>query len=73
MMILAQIAGSHLLYVLLSLLIIGVIFWLLFWLVNYVALPEPFNKVAHIILAITAVIILVNALLSLIGKPFIVW
>lgn len=45
----------------------GLIFWLLWWLVDYVGLPEPFNKVAHVILAVLAVLVVIGILLSLVG------
>ena len=51
------------------LIVAGIIFWLLWWLVNYVGLPEPFNKVARVILAITAVVVVIGILLSLAGYP----
>lgn len=51
----------------------GLIFWLLWWLVGYCSLPEPFNKVARVILALAAVIVLINVLLSIAGHPFVRW
>lgn len=47
--------------------IAGVIFALLWWLVGYVGLPEPFNKVAHVVLAVLAAFVLIGILLSLVG------
>lgn len=49
------------------LIVAGLIFWLLWWLVNYVGLPEPFNKIARVVLAIAAVIVCICILLSLAG------
>lgn len=51
----------------LYLIIAGVIFWLLWWLVDYCGLPQPFNKVAHVILAVLAVFVVIGILLSLAG------
>jgi hypothetical protein len=68
---LAAITGETLLHVLVWVIIAAVIFWLCNWLIGYVGIPEPFNKVAKVIVAIVAVIFLVNALLLLVGKPFI--
>lgn len=45
----------------------GLIFWLLNWLIGYVGVPEPFAKVARVVLAILAVLVVVGALLSLAG------
>lgn len=51
------------------LVIVGLIFWLLWWLVNYLAPPEPFRKVANVVLAVAAVLVVISMLLSLIGHP----
>lgn len=56
--------------VVLYLIIGGLVFWLLWWLVGYVGLPEPFNKVARVILAVLAVFVCIAVLLSLAtGQP----
>ncbi len=48
----------------------GLVFYLLWWLVGYVGLPEPFNKVARVIIAVVAVVFLIMLLLSLVnGQP----
>ena len=49
------------------LVVAGLIFWLLWWLVNYIAPPEPFRKVANVILAILAVLVVIGILLSVAG------
>ncbi len=54
-------------HVVIWLIVAGLIFWLLWWLVNYIAPPEPFRKIANIILAILAVLVLIGILLSLVG------
>lgn len=51
------------------LIIVGLILWILWWLVSYVGIPEPFNKVARVILAILAAMILIYFLLGLVGGP----
>lgn len=53
--------------IILYLIIAGIVFWLLWWLVNYVAPPEPFRKIANVILAILAVLVVIGILLSLVG------
>lgn len=55
----------------LYIIVIGLVLWLLWWLIGYAALPEPFAKVAKIILAVVAVFFLINLLLSLIGSPLV--
>lgn len=51
------------------LVVAGLIFWLLWWLVNYIAPPEPFRKVANVVLAILGVLVACCILLSLVGGP----
>ena len=51
--------------------VVGLVFYLLWWLVGYLGLPEPFNKVARVILAIAAVLFLINLLMGLTGHPLI--
>lgn len=43
----------------------GLVFWLLLWLVDYCGIPEPFNKVVRIILAVLAVAVIIGALMSI--------
>ena len=50
--------------VVVQLIIAGLVFGLLFWLVDFVSPPEPFNKVAKVILAILAVLVLIGLLIS---------
>lgn len=51
----------------------GLVFWLLWWLVEYVGLPEPFHKVAKVVLAVAAVLVLCGILLGLAGYPVFRW
>jgi len=51
------------------LLVAGIIFGLLWWLVQYINPPDPFKKVANVVLAILAVLVVIGALLSFIGHP----
>jgi hypothetical protein len=72
-MILAAISGESLLWVLIWIVIAGVLFWLGNWFLAYVGVPAPFDKVAKVVLAIIAFVFLINALMTLAGKPFIAW
>lgn len=63
-MIIAAVTGSGLVSALITLVVVGLILWLLHWFITYVGLPEPFAKVAKVILALVAVIFLINLLLS---------
>lgn len=44
----------------------GVVFYLLYWLLGKITIPDPFNKVAIVILALAAVVTLIGLLF---GKP----
>jgi len=67
----AAIDGRMLGSLIIQIVVIGLIFWLLNWLIDYIKLGEPFNKIAKVVLAVVAVVFLINALLYLVGKPFI--
>ena len=51
--------------------IVGGVLWLLLWLINYIGLPEPFAKVAKIIIMVVGVLILINVLLGFAGSPIV--
>lgn len=69
-----MISGATLLSTIVTLVIAGLIFWLLWWFINYIALPEPFNKVARVIIGLAAILFLISILLSLTGhQPLIKW
>lgn len=72
-LLLGLVTAQSLVNSLLLLVVVGLIFWLLWWLVGFVGLPEPFKKVVTVILAIVAVLFLINFLLSLVGTPLIRW
>ena len=65
------IESSGLIGLLVWIIIIGCIFGLLWWLIGYVGLPEPFNKVARVVVAVIAVLLLINVLLGLVGAPLV--
>jgi len=67
----ATISIEGLMQFVLYIIVIGLVLWLLWWLVGYAALPEPFAKIARIILAVIAVFFLINLLLGLVGSPII--
>jgi hypothetical protein len=55
--------------VVIYLVVAGLVFWLLWWLVNYIAPPEPFRKIANVVLAILGVLVICSILLSFVGGP----
>ncbi len=54
------------------LIVVGLVWYLLNWLIDYAGVPDPFAKVARVLLAVVAVLILISALLSLTGGAGIV-
>ncbi len=68
-----MITGSTLVSLLITLVVAGLIFWLLWWFLSICGLPEPFNKIARIIVALVAVVFLINLLLGLGGHPLVTW
>lgn len=69
----AAISGQNVVNAVIWLIIAGLIFWLLNWLISYVGIGEPFSKIAKVIIAIAAVLICINALMTLAGRPLISW
>lgn len=62
-----MISLSGALNVVLYLIVAGLVFGLLWWLVGYCGLPEPFNRVARVVLAVLAVLVIVGILFSIVG------
>lgn len=58
-----------LLILLLSLIIWGLIFWVLWWGLGKLAIAEPFNKVATVVLVIASIIVIIGILTGSIA-PF---
>lgn len=53
------------------LVVAGLVAWLLWWLIDYLQLPEPFNKVAHVVVAVFSVLVCIAILLALTGTRLI--
>ena len=68
-----MVSGSILLSILVQIVVAGIVFWLLWWLIGFIALPQPFAKVAQVILAVVAVIFLINLVLTFSGHPMVRW
>ncbi len=62
-----MISISGAVHLILYLVIGGLIFWLLYFLINYINPPEPFKKIANVILVVLAVLVCIGVLLSLLG------
>jgi uncharacterized protein YhhL (DUF1145 family) len=48
-------------------LIVGLVVWLLLWLIDYVPVPQPFNRVARIVVVVFAVLLVIVKLLQIGG------
>lgn len=71
--LLALISGEAILNALVVLVVWAVIIGILFWGLNKINPGEPWMKVGTVIIVLLTVAVLVNILLSLIGKPIIRW
>jgi hypothetical protein len=54
---------------LVAVIVLGLVFYILWWLVGYIGLPEPFNKVAQVLIALVCVIVLLSLLFGGIQVP----
>lgn len=70
---LAAISGEALLDFIIWLVVAGIIYFILTWALSKIGVPEPFNKVIHVVLILAVALFLINALLSLAGHPLIRW
>jgi hypothetical protein len=58
---------------LLALVIWGLIFWLLWWGLGAVGIPEPFHKVAVVVLVVAAIVVVIGLLTGSIAPfPFLI-
>ena len=65
----ASVSIEGLVHLLIWLVVLGLIFWLIWWFISYIGLPEPFNKVARVLIGLVAFVILIYLLLGILG-PF---
>jgi cytochrome c biogenesis protein CcdA len=56
-----------LVYLVVYLLIIGIVIWLLIYLIDMIPLPEPFNRVAKVVIMVIGVLIVITLLLGVVG------
>ncbi len=66
-----MISSSALIALLIQLVIFGLIMWVLWWGLAKIGLPEPFAKIATVVLVVITVLFLVNILLGLGGHPLV--
>jgi hypothetical protein len=60
---------NNLISLLITIIIMGLVFYLLWWLLARINLPAPFNKVAQVIIALVAVVFLLSVLFGGISLP----
>jgi hypothetical protein len=59
----------NLIGLLITVVILGLVFYVIWWLLGTIGLPEPFNKVVRVLLALIAVVILLSLLFGGISIP----
>lgn len=60
-----------LVHLLIWILVIGLVFYLAYWAISQVPMPPPFAVAARVILAIIAILILLQLILPLVGTPMV--
>jgi hypothetical protein len=68
-----MISGGLILNIVLQLVIGSLIFYVLWWALGKIALPEPINKIALVLLVVLCALWLINLLLSIGGHPIVRW
>lgn len=68
-----MIDGGTIISILVYLVVWGLILAVLWWGIGRLGLPEPFGKVATVVLVILTVVVLLNLLLGLTGTPIVRW
>jgi len=59
--------------ILVYLVVWGLILWVLWWAIGAVGLPQPFAKIATVVLVLITVIVLLNLLFGFTGTPLFRW
>jgi len=70
-LMLAAISGDTLINALVQLVIWGIILYVCWWGLGKIAPQEPFMKIGTVILVLLTVLVLVNILLSIAGRPIV--
>lgn len=66
-LMLAAVSGDSLTNALVYVVALGLVLWLLFWLLDFAKVPEPFNKVGKVLLAVVGVVLLIRLILRVTG------
>jgi hypothetical protein len=57
---------AGLIHLVIYIVIVGLVVWLLLWLIDTVPLPDPFNRIARVVIIVVGVLIVILALLNFI-------
>lgn len=68
-----MIDGQTLISILIYLVVWGLVLWVLWWGIGRIGLPEPFAKIATVVLVLLTVIVLLNLLFGFVGQPLVRW
>ncbi|MEO6589830.1 MAG: hypothetical protein ABIP06_11045 [Pyrinomonadaceae bacterium] len=66
-----SLSSNNLINAFIWIVIAALVFFVLNWAVGYIGIPEPFNKVAKVLIVLVAVVMLFNGLFMLGGHGFI--
>lgn len=64
-------SGGGILQAIIWFVVAALIYFLVKWALSEIGLPEPFAKIAHVLLILIVLVLCVNALLMIAGTPFI--
>ncbi len=70
---LAAISGDRVISLLISIVVLGLIWYIVTWVIGKIPLPEPARVVIQVVMALILAIFLINALLSINDHGFISW
>lgn len=59
---------SALITLVIYIVVLGLVTWLLLYIIDTIPLPEPFNRVARVLVIVVACLILIVLLLGLVGE-----
>jgi len=55
---------------LIAVVVLGLVCFLLWWLLDYAGVPQPFNKVGKVLIALVAVVLLIRLIIRVTGVTF---
>lgn len=67
----AAISGNAILLAIVQIFVAAIIYWLVNWYIGYAKIGEPFDKLIRVLLGLFVLIVLINAVLTVFGRPFI--